>query len=554
MENSRSLIVQNDRTILAEAGHPGYGWVRDRLLVFAELIKSPDLFHTYRLSRLSLWNAASIGWSADQVIALLAGHSRYPIPASVQTFIREEMSKYGKLELATEEEDMILTGDEGLIDVLGNITALQPFIRNRERNRLFIEPSLRGEVKRLLAKLGYPAKDLVGFVDGAPFAIRLRKITKSGKRFELRPYQREAVQSFLSGGLEGRSGVVVLPCGAGKTLVGLAAMSELSAYTLILAPNITSVRQWIHEIIDKTDVDTRSVGEYSAERKHICPITVTTYQMITYEKNGRYPHFETLNRQPWGFMIYDEAHLLPAPVFRLTAMMQATRRLGLTATLVREDGAEEDVFSLIGPKRYDVPWKEMERQGFVATTSCYEIAVDMAPDKRLEYISSPERQKYRIAAENPVKIEVIRALLRKHDEDHVLIIGQYIDQLKQVANVLQVPLLTGKTPEREREKLFSAFRKGKIRTLVVSKVANVAIDLPEANVAIQISGAFGSRQEEAQRLGRILRPKTGRRESYFYSIVTKDSRDQEKSLHRQLFLTEQGYQYVHLDAEDVLKV
>ncbi|MGZ4111514.1 MAG: DNA repair helicase XPB, partial [Tumebacillaceae bacterium] len=377
----------------------------------------------------------------------------------------------------------------------------------------------------------------------------MRQMTRTGHALLLRPYQRSAVDAFVAGGVEGGSGVVVLPCGAGKTVVGIAAMAAAQTYTLVLTPNVVAARQWRRELLDKTDIDESVVGEYSAEKKELKPITITTYQMLTYRSGTTYPHFDKLNGMPWGLIVYDEVHLLPAPIFRLTADVQSTRRLGLTATLVREDGAESDVFSLIGPKKYDVPWKEMEAGGFIAPTTCYEVIVPMAKDWRIRYVSAAQRQKYGIAAQNPGKLDVIRQLLHKHAGDRVLIIGQYLEQLSAVGKLLGAPVLTGKTPLTERERLYEAFRRGEVNVLVVSKVANVAIDLPDANVAIQISGAFGSRQEEAQRIGRLLRPNADGGTSSFYTIVTQDTVDREMANHRQLFLTEQGYAYRVLDAE-----
>ncbi|HEU4965381.1 MAG TPA: DNA repair helicase XPB [Bacilli bacterium] len=551
MSTSKPLIVQSDGTLLVEAAHPDYPALRDLLLRFAELLKSPDHFHTYRLSRISLWNAAAKGSTAEEVLGVLHGYSRYPLPMHLQQLVLHEMNKYGSLLLVQGDGCYELQGDRSLLEEIRLLPELKPYKTGRKRTVLQLKEGSRGPVKRLLAKHGYPVVDQIGYVDGQTLPLNLRTKTGQGHAFLLRPYQTEAVDAFLAGGAEGGSGVVVLPCGAGKTVVGLTAIARVQAYTLVLTPNVLAARQWIAELLDKTDLDPFQVGEYTSDRKEVKPITVTTYQMLTYRKGDVYPHFDRLNQEPWGLIVYDEVHLLPAPIFRLTADVQSTRRLGLTATLVREDGAESDVFSLIGPKKYDVPWKEMEANGYIAETTCYEISVPMPHDWRIRYVSAPQRQKYRVASLNPRKIDVIQALLRRHHGDRILIIGQYLEQLDQVAEALQAPLLTGQTPIVERERLFHAFKSGELRLLIVSKVANVAIDLPDANVAIQISGAFGSRQEEAQRIGRLLRPKSDGSTSSFYTIVSRDTVDNELANHRQLFLTEQGYAYRVLEAEQL---
>ncbi|HLX59172.1 MAG TPA: DNA repair helicase XPB, partial [Ktedonobacteraceae bacterium] len=445
----------------------------------------------------------------------------------------------------------------------------QPYLlRQVDAHTIQVDASRRGHIKQALIHIGFPAEDLAGYSDGSPLPLQLRQEALSGKAFEPRAYQYAAAAIFYAGGApSGGSGVVVLPCGAGKTIVGLATMADIQRATLILTPNTIAVRQWIQEIIDKTDIPPEMIGEYTGDRKEICPITVSTYQILTYRKkknrhaNGAeavepseddYPHFALFGSYDWGLIIYDEVHLLPAPVFRITAEIQARRRLGLTATLVREDGREADVFSLIGPKKYDVPWRELERQGWIATAECHEIRVNMSEDEQLNYAVAEEREKYRLAAESPAKLEVVRFLVNRHRDDQILVIGQYLDQLHILAEELQAPMITGHTTTKQREKLYEQFRLGEIKHLVVSKVANFAIDLPDANVAIQVSGTFGSRQEEAQRLGRILRPKADGGLAYFYSIVTRDSRDQEFSANRQLFLTEQGYRYIIEDAEAIL--
>jgi DNA excision repair protein ERCC-3 len=551
------IIVQSDKTILLEVDHPLHAEARDALAQFAEIEKSPEHIHTYRLSPLSLWNAAAGGMDAPMVIELMTRYSKYSIPSNVITDIREYMGRYGRVKLVREGDELhLVSNDVALIAEILHHRRTQPYLlRQIDRNTIQVDASRRGHIKQALIHIGFPAEDLAGYTDGSPLPMKLRTIALSGKDFVQRAYQTAATAAFYAGGApSGGSGVVVLPCGAGKTIVGLAAMADIQRATLILCPNNTSVQQWIHEIIDKTDIPPEMIGEYTGDRKDICPITVSTYQILTYRpsENEDFPHFSLFTSFDWGLIIYDEVHLLPAPVFRITAEIQARRRLGLTATLVREDGREADVFSLIGPKKYDVPWRELEKQGWIATAECHEIRVSMTEDEQMNYAMAEEREKYRMAAENPAKLTVTRYLANRHENDQVLVIGQYIDQLKELAEELQAPLLTGKTANKQREKLYEQFRRGELKRLVVSKVANFAIDLPDANVAIQVSGTFGSRQEEAQRLGRILRPKTDGSIAYFYSIVTRDTRDQEFSANRQLFLTEQGYRYVIEDAEGLL--
>ena len=557
MNLQNPLIVQSDRTILLEVDHPQHAEARDALAQFAELEKSPEHIHTYRLSPLSLWNAAAGGMNADMVIELLTRYSKYSIPTNITVDIREYMSRYGRIKLIREGDALLLISqDTALMAEILHHKRTQPYLLRQINNHTIqVDASRRGHIKQALIHIGFPAEDLAGYTDGSPLPLKLEPSTKEGKEFEPRNYQYAASAAFYAGGApSGGSGVVVLPCGAGKTIVGLAAMADIQRATLILTPNTVAVRQWIHEILDKTDIPPEMVGEYTGDRKDICPITVSTYQILTYRRSETddFPHFALFTSFDWGLIIYDEVHLLPAPVFRITAEIQARRRLGLTATLVREDGRESDVFSLIGPKKYDVPWRELEKQGWIATAECHEIRVSMTEDEQLNYAIAEEREKYRLAAESPAKLVVTRHLAERHRDDQVLIIGQYIDQLKQLADELEAPLLTGRTSTRQREILYDQFRRGELKRLVVSKVANFAIDLPDANVAIQVSGTFGSRQEEAQRLGRILRPKTDGSLAYFYSIVTRDTRDQEFSANRQLFLTEQGYRYLIEDAEVLL--
>jgi len=552
------LIVQSDRSILLEVDHPQHAAARDALVQFAELEKSPEHIHTYRLSPLSLWNAAAGGMDADRVLEQLQHYSKYPLPANIISEIREYMARYGRLKLIRDEQGLLLTSEDAyLLLEIQRQQRLQPYILGAiDRHTLRVDASRRGHIKQALIQIGFPAEDLAGYTDGSPLPFALRSTTMQDKPFAPRAYQQAAADAFYAGGAPGGgSGVVVLPCGAGKTIVGLTAMALLQRATLILTPNTVAVRQWIQEILDKTDIPAEMVGEYTGEVKEIAPITVTTYQMLTYRRSTEedsYPHFALLTNYDWGLIIYDEVHLLPAPVFRVTAELQARRRLGLTATLVREDGREADVFSLIGPKKYDVPWRELERQGWIATAECHEIRVNLAEELQLPYAMAETREKYRLAAENPAKHALVHHLVEQHQQDQILIIGQYLEQLKALAQELQAPLLTGRTSNAQREKLYEQFRQGTIKRLVVSKVANFAIDLPDANVAIQVSGTFGSRQEEAQRLGRILRPKGDGGPAYFYTIVTRDTRDQDFSANRQLFLTEQGYRYLIEDAESII--
>jgi DNA excision repair protein ERCC-3 len=551
------LIVQSDKTILLEVDHPQHAEARDALAQFAELEKSPEHIHTYRLSPLSLWNAAAGDMNAEQVLELLTTYSKYAIPTNIVVDIREYMSRYGRIKLIREGDALLLISDDtALMAEIWHHKRTQPYLLQQiNSHTIQVDASRRGHIKQALIHIGFPAEDLAGYTEGSPMPMQLRTMTSQGKEFAPRAYQYAAAAAFYAGGApSGGSGVVVLPCGAGKTMVGLAAMADIQRATLILTPNTVAVRQWISEILDKTDIPPEMIGEYTGERKDICPITVSTYQILTYRRSEEedFPHFSLFTSFDWGLIIYDEVHLLPAPVFRITAEIQARRRLGLTATLVREDGREADVFSLIGPKKYDVPWRELERQGWIATAECHEIRVNMTEDEQMNYALAEEREKYRLAAESAAKLTVTRYLAERHADDQVLIIGQYIDQLKILAAELDAPLLMGKTATRQREKLYNQFRQGELKRLVVSKVANFAIDLPDANVAIQVSGTFGSRQEEAQRLGRILRPKSDGSIAYFYSIVTRDTRDQEFSANRQLFLTEQGYRYVIEDAEAML--
>ncbi len=542
------LIVQSDRTVFLETANPAFEDARDDLARFAELDKSPEHLHTYRITPLSLWNAASSGMAASEIINILNRYSKYEVPTNVVEDIREVVGRYGRVRLVREGEELLLESDEPLLMLeLSRHKTVGPLLGQQlDELRYRVPPGNRGHLKQALIKIGFPVEDLAGYTAGTPMEIGLRPVSRTGREFGLRRYQQDAVNVFWSGGdSRGGSGVLVLPCGAGKTIIGIGVMEKVSMHTLILTTNVTALRQWKQEILDKTDIHPDMIGEYSGELKEIKPITIATYQILTYRRNKKSPfiHFSLFNEQQWGLIVYDEVHLLPAPVFRAVADIQSRRRLGLTATLVREDNKEDDVFSLIGPKKIDVPWKELERQGWIAEASCVEYRLPMDQDLRLEYALAETRRKYTVASTNPAKLEVIDHLLKQHAGDRILIIGQFIDQLKTIAKILGAPLITGSVRNQVREELYNKFRTGEEKVLVVSKVANFAVDLPEANVAIQVSGTFGSRQEEAQRLGRVLRPKSGENQAWFYTLVTRDTIDQEFAMNRQLFLTEQGYRY-----------
>jgi DNA excision repair protein ERCC-3 len=549
MDPLNPLIIQSDLEILVEVANAKYEEARDAIAPFTELVKSPEHLHTYRISHLSLWNAAAAGLTTSEILTRLENYSKFPIPPSVSHEVEEIASRWGKIKLEERKEKLILFGeDELLMKEISMLKGVRELIEVELNNFEFeISKNMRGVLKSTLIEHGFPLEDLAGYVSGEPLEIKLRDtLLTNGKEFILRDYQKEASQVFYaSGGPKGGSGVIVLPCGAGKTVVGISAMALAQTKTLVLSPNIVAGRQWIREILDKTELREDQVKEYSGERKEIGDVTVATYQIITKKKGDEFSHFHIFQKNKWGLIIYDEVHLLPAPVFRSCAEVQATRRLGLTATLVREDGREKEVFSLIGPKKYDLPWKNLETQGWIATAKCMEIRIDIPQDERVHYAVAPMREKIKLAATSKHKNKVVQALLTSHDQDNdrVLIIGQYINQLEGLAATLDIPLVTGKTRNSKRELLFRQFRTGELKHLMVSKVGNFAIDLPDANVLVQISGTFGSRQEEAQRLGRILRPKENGSQAYFYSLVTRDTREQEFAMNRQLFLAEQGYQY-----------
>ena len=536
------LIVQSDKTALLEVDHPLANDARHDLAVFAELERAPEHVHTYRITRLGLWNARAAGHDADFVLGVLDRYAKFAVPTSVRTDISETMGRYGRLVIERDAEDeLILTSNNAaiLVEVTRHKKIAELLTHPRGQNVWGVAPWARGQLKQELLKLGWPAEDLAGYTEGTPHEIALEQAG-----WQIRGYQSEAVDKFWNGG----SGVVVLPCGAGKTIVGAAAMSVAKTNTLILVTNTVSARQWKSELIRRTTLTEDEIGEYSGSTKEIKPVTIATYQILTTKRKTEYAHLSLLNANDWGLVVYDEVHLLPAPIFKMTADLQARRRLGLTATLVREDGKEGDVFSLIGPKRFDAPWKEIEAQGYIAPAACFEVRIDLPETERLEYAVSAQEERYRIAATTPSKIGVIKTLLGKHAGEPTLIIGQYLDQIDEVAGALGVPKITGETPVDEREVLFQKFRDGDVTTLVVSKVANFSVDLPEASVAIQISGSYGSRQEEAQRLGRLLRPKADGRTAMFYTLISRDTVDQDFAQNRQRFLAEQGYSYEILDA------
>jgi len=551
------FIVQGDRTILVEVDNPRYAESRDALAPFAELEKSPEHIHTYRLTNLSLWNAAAAGLSAQAMVDVLGKYSKFPLPNNLGPDLAEVVSRYGRIRLERHEDKLkLVCPDKPLLEELSRQPKVREFLGERlGPDSFLIEPSFRGVVKQALIGIGYPAEDLAGYTEGADLAMTLRTVTRGGLTFKVRDYQKESADVFYAGGdVRGGSGVVVLPCGAGKTVVGITAMTMIQKNTLVLTTSISAVKQWIREILDKTDLTEADVAEYSGDSKKIGPVTVATYQIVTHrpDKNEDFPHFKIFDQRDWGLIIYDEVHLLPAPVFRVTAHIQARRRLGLTATLIREDGREGDVFSLIGPKKFDVPWRELEQKGWIAEANCTEVRVSLRDDQRMEYAIAEWRNKYRLASENPAKEDIVARLLEEHKDQNVLIIGQYLKQLRSLRDRFDLPLITGQTPTAEREDLYNKFRKGEVKQMILSKVGNFAIDLPDAHVLIQVSGTFGSRQEEAQRLGRILRPKASGETAHFYTLVTRDTRELDFSHHRQMFLTEQGYSYAIADENDVL--
>ena len=590
MQYENPLIVQGDRTILLDVHAPLANECRNELIPFAELERSPEHLHTYRLTPLSLWNAASAGFTAEDAVSVLKKYAKYDIPQSVCVWIKEVSGRFGMVRIIPGPKEVVpLSGDffseeqkkvvpeqylylvvknEKIFLELGAIKSFQTLLtpckidfsvpslpqdltENEKKFSFILKLTDRGTVKQLLLKYMWPCKDEVPLEDGESLQINLRDVTKSGKKFEIRGYQKDAAQALIGDKGPGTGfGTIVLPCGAGKTIVGMQIMQMLKTNTLIITTNISAVHQWINELLDKTDLQAEQIAEYTGESKTIKPVTVATYQILTWrpEKDGPYPHFSIFRERKWGLIIYDEVHTLPAPVFRVAAELQTVRRVGLTATLVREDGLEGFVFSLVGPKRFDVPWKELEHSGWISEAECVEVRLDLPSDKEIQYAVASQREKYRIASENSVKDSVVLQLVNRLSEDKILVIGQYLSQLEKLSSLLSAPIITGKTPNSERDRIYNQFRNGEIKVLVVSKVANFAIDLPDASVAIQVSGTFGSRQEEAQRLGRILRPKD--RTSRFFTLITRNTVEEEFGSNRQKFLAEQGYSYKIIQYKD----
>ncbi|MFF4597088.1 DNA repair helicase XPB [Amycolatopsis sp. CA-161197] len=539
------LIVQSDKTVLLEVDNPQADDARIAIAPFAELERAPEHVHTYRITPLALWNARAAGHDAEQVVDALTTYSRFPVPQPLLIDVVDVMGRFGRLQITNHPAHGLVmsTTDRAVLEEVSRHKKISPMLGARiDEDTVLVHPSERGRLKQALLKVGWPAEDLAGYVDGEAHPIDLDE-----QDWHLRDYQRQAAEAFWAGG----SGVVVLPCGAGKTLVGAAAMAHAKATTLILVTNTVAGRQWKRELVARTSLTEDEIGEYSGEKKEIRPVTIATYQVVTRKTKGEYRHLELFDSRDWGLVVYDEVHLLPAPVFRMTADLQSRRRLGLTATLVREDGREGDVFSLIGPKRYDVPWRDIEAQGWIAPAECTEVRVTLTDAERLAYATSEPDERYKLAATAMTKMPVIKSIVERHAGEPTLVIGAYLDQLEMLGAELDAPVIQGSTRNKEREELFDRFRRGELRTLVVSKVANFSIDLPEASVAIQISGTFGSRQEEAQRLGRLLRPKGDGRQAHFYSIVSRDTVDTEYAAHRQRFLAEQGYAYHIVDAEDL---
>jgi len=565
MNYENPLIVQGDRSLLLDVHAPLAEECRNDLIPFAELEKSPEHLHTYKLSPLSLWNAASAGFSADDAVAVLQKYARYDVPQSIVMWIKEVSSRFGKLRLI-EGPDIEVPVKEGSAEkivehflylVSDGLPVFKEIGANRAVKQLLtigtgdapehsylLKLTDRGTIKQLLLQSGWPVKDEVQLGDGEPLDVSLRTETAHGKPLNIREYQTNSAKALVGDKGPGTGfGTIVLPCGAGKTIVGMTIMDMLKTSTLIITTNISAVHQWIDELLDKTNLTADQIAEYSGENKEIKQVTVATYQVLTWrpDKEGPYPHFSIFHERPWGLIIYDEVHMLPAPVFRVVAELQAVRRVGLTATLVREDGCEGYVFSLVGPKRYDVPWKELERDHWIASAECVEVRVDLPVAKEIDYAVATEREKHKIASMNPDKIKIVQQIIEKYPEDKILVIGHYLDQLNEIKEIIGCPIITGKTPNTERDKIYADFRSGAIRVLIVSKVANFAIDLPDASLAIQVSGTFGSRQEEAQRLGRILRPKE--RKSRFFTLITRNTVEEEFGSNRQKFLAEQGYEY-----------
>lgn len=555
MNKDAPLIVQGDGTILLDVGAKDFEEIRNFMLVFADLVKSPEYIHTYRITLVSLWNAASLNYTSKSIISFLKKYASYEIPKNIIKQIESSIEKYGRVKIIKENEKYyLISEDENIIDEILNYKAVVKYIKNEiDSNKIEINPIYRGHIKLALINIGYPVRDLAGYKEGEKYSFNIRKkLASNGEDFILRDYQKDSVDAFYANGKpEGGAGVIALPCGTGKTIVGLEVMHRIQNKTLIIVTGVTACRQWREEILDKTDIPAEDIGEYNGLSKEIKPITIATYKILTYRKNKESPfvHFEIFFKHNWGLIIYDEVHLLPAPIIKLTSEIQSMRRLGLTATLIREDGLEKDVFCLIGPKKFDMPWRELEEKKFIAEAYCYDIRIPLDESHRADYIISNDKIKFRIASENILKYDIVKKIIEKLKGKNILIIGQYLSQLDEMQKRTGYDIITGKTPQSERDIIYKKFKSGEIKALIVSKVANLAVDLPDANVLIQISGTFGSRQEEAQRLGRVLRPKKDENKSYFFSIITSDTKEEDFSHKRQLFLTEQGYHYELLDKD-----
>lgn len=551
------LIVQSDLTVLLEVASPRAAEARTQLCRFADLEKAPEHIHTYRITPLSLWNAAVAGLSADEVVGTLTIFAKYAVPDVVLAEVVDQIGRYGRVWLARVPDGLVLVADDDLLldELARDRTVAQLVDRRLDRHRFAVREQDRGPLKQALLAAGWPAADEAGFEEGLP--IGPVAVTAA-----LRDYQIEAVSTWWRGGdAAGGTGVIVLPCGSGKTVVGLAALAAAGSHTLVVCTSVSAIRQWIGETLDKTNLRPDDLGEWSGQKKELRPITFVTYQSLTWvdpaagpdaDLSERHPHLSLFSELGWGLVVYDEVHLLPAPVFRAAARVQAVRRLGLTATLVREDRREGDIFSLIGPKRYDAPWAQVEAAGWIAPATCTEVRVKMSPDLRAAYAMTEPRLRHRLASTAPEKVAVVEQLIERHEGEPILVIGQFLEQLQDVARRLGAPLLTGQTAQSTRDQMFARLRAGSLPVLVVSKIANFSIDLPEVSVAIQISGQFGSRQEEAQRLGRILRPKAGGRSASFYTVVTDGTDEVRFARNRQRFLAEQGYAYAIVDAHELV--
>lgn len=556
MNTKSPLIVQGDGTILLYVDTEHFEEIRNFLLVFAELVKSPEYIHTYRITLVSLWNAASLNYTAKSIINFLKKYTSYDIPKNIVKQVETSIEKYGRIQIIKDDSDkyFLISDDKSIIDEIFNFKPIIKYIKKKiDNHKIEIDPIYRGHIKLALINIGYPVKDLAGYKEGEKYHFNMRdKLPSTGDSFALREYQRNAVEAFYAnGGEEGGAGVIVLPCGTGKTVVGISTMHKIQCKTLIIVTGVTACRQWRDEILDKTDIPPEDIAEYNGLTKDIKPITIATYKILTYRKNKESPfvHFELFFKHNWGLIVYDEVHLLPAPIIKLTSEIQSMRRVGLTATLVREDGLEKDVFCLIGPKKFDMPWRELEEKNFIAKAYCYDIRIPLDNSHRDDYVISSDKLKFRIASENVLKYHIVEKIVEKLKGKNILIIGQYLSQLDEIQKRTGYTIITGRTPQSERDIIYKKFKSGEIKILIVSKIANLAVDLPDANVLIQISGTFGSRQEEAQRLGRVLRPKKGENKSYFFTIITSDTKEEDFSHKRQLFLTEQGYNYELVDKD-----